>query len=97
MKAINFISLKKEEGYKRARFVDLQEFFKNYQKITAQDSEIAELLYTRLDETYKCIIDNGGLTLKNRAICISTFFFINKLIEAGESNKFYFVKERRGV
>ena len=85
--ATNFFSLNKGQGYKRARFVDLQEFFKNYQKFNPRDSEITELLYTRLDLTYKCITDNGGLTLKNRAIGISTFFFINKLIEAGENDR----------
>lgn len=85
--AINFFSLSKKEGYKRARFVDLQEFFKNYQKFDNQDYEIANLLYTRLDNAYNCIIKNGGLTLKNRAIGISTFFFINKLIAAGLDNK----------
>lgn len=85
--AINFFSLNKKEGYKRARFVDLQEFFKNYQKFDDQDSEIAGLLYTRLDETYKSITENGGLTLKNRAMGISTFFFINKLIADGKNDK----------
>lgn len=85
--ATNFFSLQKGQGYKRARFVDLQEFFKNYQNFDSQDSEIAELLYTRLDNAYNSITENGGLTLKNRAIGISTFFFINKLIEAGKNDK----------
>jgi hypothetical protein len=85
--ATNFFSLRKEKSYKRARFVDLQEFFKNYQKFSAQDNEIAELLYNRLELTYKTITENGELDLKNRAMGISTFFFIDKLVESEENGK----------
>ncbi len=85
--AINFFSINKNEEYKRARFVDLQEFFKNYQKFDSQDSNIAELLVKRLDEAHTNIIQHGGLDLKNRAIGVSTFFFINKLLATDQINE----------
>ncbi len=78
--AINFFSLQNNEGFKRARFVDLQEFYRRYLKFEKKDKEISDLLIKRLDQVYN-YLKNERLILKNRAIGVSVFFFINKLIE----------------
>lgn len=84
--AINFFSLNKEEKYHRARFVDLQEFFKDYQQFNNQDVYIAGLLYNRLDIVNKYIVKLNGLDLKNRAMGVSTFLFVNSLIDSEKEN-----------
>jgi len=84
---INFFSLYKGKGFQRARFIDLQEFLKNYVSFTEEEKKITNLLRERLDRVYNSIKDFSELTLKNRAIGITTFFFINKLIESNVEQK----------
>ena len=85
--AINFFSLKQGKGFKKARFVDLQEFFKTYVSFEDQEIKIASLLRERLNKVYDSLKDNNRLNLKNRAIGVTAFFFINKLIESNEEDK----------
>ncbi len=90
--AINFFSLNKETHYERARFIDLQEFFKKYLAFTSDDKKTAALLKERLDKIYDYLKDTK-IVLKNRAIGVSVFFFLNSLIENGkEQNIKPFVK-----
>ena len=79
--AINFFSLQNNEGFKRARFVDLQEFYRRYLKFEKRDKETSELLIKRLNQVYDFLKGKNELVLKNRAIGVSVFFFINSLIE----------------
>jgi len=85
--AINFFSQKIDNGFRRARFVDLQEFFKTHVIFDNQEKQLANLLRQRLDKVYDSVKDKKGLNLKNRAIGITTFFFINKLIESNKEEK----------
>ena len=84
--ALNFFSLEKKEAFKRGRFVDLQEFFKDYSEFYGEDEDIAKKLKKRLDEIYT-FLKESDILLKNRAMGITAFFFINKLIENGQQNE----------
>lgn len=84
--AINFFSLEKTKEYKRARFIDLQEFFKTHVKFLPEHSTIGDLLRTRLDKTYNLLKGHDEVILNNRAIGVSVFFFINNLIASGENS-----------
>ncbi len=85
--AINFFSLSKEKEYKRARFIDLQEFFKTHSKLLPEDKKYGVLMRSRLDEVYQSLKDHDEVVLKNRAMGVSVFFFINKLIENKKNNQ----------
>lgn len=85
--ALNFFSLQTNEGFKRARFIDLQEFYRRYQKFETKDKSTRDLLIKRLKLVYDYLKDERKLKLKNRAIGVSVFFFINMLIEKGQTNQ----------
>ncbi|HEY5536080.1 MAG TPA: DUF262 domain-containing protein [Ignavibacteria bacterium] len=78
--AINFFSLNEKKGYERARFIDLQEFFKEHLKFNPNDKKLATLLEERLNDVYKHVSTTSSLILKNKAIGLSVFFFIVYLI-----------------
>jgi hypothetical protein len=78
--AINFFSFKKEQTFERARFIDLQEFFKTYLEFTQDDKNIASLLRERLDKVYD-YLKGSKINLRNRAMGVTVFFFLNSLIE----------------
>ncbi|MEW6054634.1 MAG: DUF262 domain-containing protein [Nitrospirota bacterium] len=80
--ALNFFSLNKDNSYGRARFVDLQDFFKKNLRFTAEDKKVATLLKESLDEVYR-YLENSAIVLKNRAIGVTVFFFLNDLIQSG--------------
>jgi len=79
--AINFFSLNKNKIYERARFIDLQEFFKEHLRFTSSDKSIADLLENRLNEVYKYVSNASSLNLKNKAISLSVFLFVDYLIQ----------------
>jgi hypothetical protein len=66
--------------------VDLQLFYKDYSKFTPIHKEIANKLAKRLDEVFEYLKEKE-LVLKNRAIGVSTFFFISDLIEKNQKDK----------
>jgi len=80
--AMNFFSLEKQKEFKRARFVDLQEFLGDYVTLSAEDEEIAKKLRTNLDVVFAELSKAAGLRIKNRAQGVSVFFFINGLINS---------------
>ena len=79
--ALNFFSIELNNEYRRARFIDLQNFFREYNSFNTELQAKADLLKLRLDSALKYLEKTKGLELKNRAIGISTFFFINDLIK----------------
>ena len=85
--AINFFSIQASNHFERARFIDLQEFFKNHLKFTKDDKETTELLNKRLIDVYNYINKEKAINLKNRAIGITVFFFINSMIEGNNINQ----------
>jgi hypothetical protein len=85
--AINFFSLQRSGQYARSRFIDLQEFFKQYAKeFDQEDSRIVKLLRTRLTEAHEAIVE-ASLKIKNRAIGISVLFFLHKMIENAQKEQ----------
>ncbi len=85
--AINFFSLNYSKSMRRARFIDLQDFFKTHIKFTTDQSNIALLLEERLNDVNNFLPKKNKLNLKNRAIGLTVFFFINELIEEGQEDK----------
>lgn len=79
--AMNFFSRKKDSQFHRARFLDLQEFLGKYVELDEDDKALAEELKSKLDRVYAELSKVAALRLKNRAIGVSTFFFINQLID----------------
>lgn len=92
--AINFFAKSKGESYERARFIDMQEFFKKYLTFTPDDEKVAKLLKKRLSDVYAYLpTEKNKINLKNRAIGVTVFFFINNLIVVGnEDNIKKFIK-----
>lgn len=78
--AINFFSLNETKNHERARFIDLQEFFKEHLKFSPNDKETVDLLEKRLNDVYQHVSTTSSLNLKNKAIGLSVFFFIDYLI-----------------
>jgi len=85
--ALNFFSLRKSGQFARARFVDLQEFYKSYREFSGDDRKIADLLGKRLDKVESFLPPPGKLNLRNRAIGVTFFFFINELIENKQEDR----------
>ncbi|TSD63863.1 DUF262 domain-containing protein [Inquilinus sp. KBS0705] len=79
--ALNFYSKAKNDEFHRARFADLQDFFKERSKFTDPDLVLAIKLKERLNEIYQ-YLNNQNVELRNRAMGISVFFFMNELIES---------------
>jgi hypothetical protein len=84
--AINFFSLEETKEFRKARFIDLQDFFKRRIKFSEEDKRVSAKLKERLNAVL-LHLENKQITLKNRAIGITTFFFINNLIETNNQNQ----------
>ncbi len=85
--ALNFFSSEKGTGFKRARFEDLQEFFKLHYKFSKEDSMLTKSLMERTQAVHEYVQHRGTLILSNRAIAVSLFFFMNNLIKAEKKNR----------
>lgn len=90
--ALNYFSLRKEASFARARFVDIQEYFRRYYTFTKSDRAVADLLKHRLNSAVKSLAKTG-VEVKSRAMGVSVFFFFDYLIEnSRESDVDSFVK-----
>lgn len=87
--ALNFFSLEQQEEFKRARFSDLQDFFKSYVRFTNPDKKLTSTLLERVNELYDYIKDKDGILLSNRAIAVSLFFYVNEIMKSksGQTKK----------
>jgi hypothetical protein len=85
--AANFFSLQEGSGFTRTRFVDLQEFFKRYSQFDSAGRRRAALIVERLDNLCAALTKSRKVVVKNRAIGVSIFFFVNMLIETKNSNQ----------
>src|SRR6185312_7408124 len=84
--ALNFFSYEINRDFKRARFLDLQDFFKSHIDFKDRQQLMANKLRERLDVVYEKIKDKK-IDLKNRAIGITTFFFINRQLDIGREDQ----------
>jgi hypothetical protein len=85
--AINFYSLRMTQTFSRARFVDLQKFYRDHVSFSKADVEIAALLRTRLEEAHANLPKKEKLVLRNRAIGVSCFLFLNDLIDKKQTKR----------
>lgn len=85
--AINFFSLYENKNYERARFIDLQEFFKEHVKFSLEDKKTADLLEKRLNDVHQHVSTTSSLNLRNKAIGLSVFFFIDYLFSNNKENQ----------
>ncbi|MDY0016521.1 MAG: DUF262 domain-containing protein [Candidatus Delongbacteria bacterium] len=89
--ALNYFSLKKNQTYCRSRFLDLQIFLKQYIVLNSDDKQIFDNMYEKLCVASECLESDPELELKNRAMGVTFFLFISKLIDnnkKGEIDKF---------
>lgn len=87
---INVFSLVKEDSFHRARYIDLQDFYKQYTSLTADDKKIIKSITTDLDIIKKYFKDKL-IIISNRALAVSVFLFCRELIinkKTTELNKF---------
>lgn len=84
--ALNAFGRKKDGTFKRSRFTDLQEFFKQYNTFRSEDKTLVKEIKKNLD-----IIDNhfsSKLSLiRNRALALSTYLSLSDLIEQGKEKE----------
>jgi hypothetical protein len=93
---LNFFSKRKGGEFHRSRYLDLQEFFKEQNKLNTEDKELTEEIKIVLDKILVHFQDKLKL-IGNRAIAVSVFLFVSDLIEQhkeDEINQFvdFFVK-----
>ena len=78
--AINFYSKREYDVFQKSRFIDLQDFFKEKSKFDATDrkytKEISKIL-TKIEGHF----GENLHYIRNRAIAVSIFLFVNELIE----------------
>ena len=77
---LNEFYKKNTEEFHRSRYIDLQDFFKQYSRMSASDNKLKE----EITNKFNTIDDHFGKSLryiKNRAIAVSIFLFISKLID----------------
>jgi Fe-S-cluster formation regulator IscX/YfhJ len=85
--AANFFERQREKSFKRVRFIDLQEFLKAYASFNDDAKQTAGLLKERLDKICLALKTGPSVDVKNRAMGVSMFFFLDRLIEAGNEGQ----------
>jgi len=94
--ALNYFSKIKNGTFQKSRYVDMQEFFKQYNKLSIEDKKKLKEMEKVYDNIVKYLADNMKY-IKNRAIAVSIFLYCNELIDQygeKEIDKFgdFFVK-----
>jgi hypothetical protein len=84
--ALNFFSKRRSGEFHRSRYLDLQEFFKEQNKLSAEDKKLTEEIVTVLDKIRDHFRDKLRL-IGNRAIAVSVFLFVSELIEQGKEDE----------
>lgn len=94
--ALNFFNKKGTGEFHRSRYLDLQEFFKTKNKLSAEDGKLTGEIRLVLDKIRQHFQDRLSL-IGNRAVAVSVFLFISELIDQhkeGEIDQFmdFFIK-----
>jgi len=84
--ALNYFSKKETGDYHRSRYIDLQEFFKERNKLSEDDKKLTNEIREKLDKICNYFKDKLHL-IGNRAIAVSVFLFINDLIDQRKGNE----------
>ena len=83
---INVFTKEYDESFHRARYVDLQDFFKQFSTLNKDEEKVVKKIENNLD----VIVDSFGNKLKfikNRAVAVSTYLFCSELIETRKLNE----------
>ena len=84
--ALNEFSKRDTGSFHRSRYIDLQEFFKVYNRFSSNDKHTINLIKDNLDKVVE-YFQNRLKYLNNRAICVSIYLFISQLIEENKQNE----------
>lgn len=84
--ALNAFGRKRDGTFKRSRFTDLQEFFKQYSKFSPEDKTLVKEIKRNLDIIDKSFSSKLSL-IRNRALTLSTYLFLSDLIEQGKEKE----------
>jgi len=79
--ALNYFNKIKNGTFQRSRYIDLQDFFKQYSKFTSDDNKIVKEMRKTFDKIVHNFADNLQY-ISNRAIAVSVFLFVSELIES---------------
>jgi hypothetical protein len=84
--AVNYFSMKEKGEYSRSRFIDLQDFFRKHSTPLLFDEQFVAELNEKLNHVYEVLLD-FDLKIKNRAMGVTAFFSLNRLIDSGDKGK----------
>lgn len=76
--ALNYFSRIKNGTFQSSRYVDLQEFFKQYNKFSSEDKLLLNKMKGVYDEIISYLREEVRF-IKNRAMAVSVFLFANEL------------------
>jgi len=76
----NEFNKRDNNDFHRSRYVDLQEFFKEYDKFTPKDKETVLIIKQRF-ETIDQYFGNKLQHIGNRAIAVSVYLFVSQLLD----------------
>ncbi|MFC2062601.1 DUF262 domain-containing protein [Chloroflexota bacterium] len=84
--ALNEFSLRTTGVFHRSRFIDLQDFFKQYSRFSLEDKKTIQDINKNLD-TLVSNFGNKVSYITNRAIAVSVYFCIRELIESKRTDE----------
>lgn len=82
---LNAFSKKEDGEFHRSRFIDLQEFFKKKENFSTIDKRIIDEVKNVLNKISECFGENLSI-INNKAIAVSTFLFVDELMELGRED-----------
>ena len=77
---LNEFNKRDNKAFHRSRYVDLQDFFKEYDKFTPQDKETVLSIKQRFEKIVQ-YFGNKLQYIKNRAIAVSVYLFVSQLLD----------------
>jgi len=87
--ALQYFSRIEKKSFRKARFEDLQRFFKEKSSLTGAEEKTIDALLTSLNRANEAIdASKHQIELKNRAMGVSLFFVLDQLYEEGKKNQF---------
>ncbi len=89
---INVFSKQKEDSFHRARYFDLQDFYKEYVTLSKEDEKIVKSMNNNLDLICKYFGTKLNI-ISNRAIAVSVFLFCRELIGNKQQEKISLFRE----
>jgi len=77
---LNAFNKRDNNAFHRSRYVDLQDFFKEYDKFTPKDEETVLSIKQRFEKIVQ-YFGNKLQYIKNRAIAVSVYLFVSQLLD----------------